>query len=272
MRKLLLVTVVGLLIGTACGKSGPTLDPLALISGAGARAQSEKTAKVSMSVTATAEGRSFSLDGAGALNFVDQAAQFSFDLGKMVQALGGSLPPGTPSTLDFVFTGSYTYFKAPPGASIGAGKSWLKIDTKKLAGAAGAQSFTSDPKSFFDSLKGVSGTITKGANEKVRGIDTTIYKTTIDLEKAVKAVPENQRAALRAQLKQYGSSKIPVTVWVGKDNLIYREEIQAAIPGAGNANVTIEFYDYGKPVSLSIPSDQESLTVTPAEFLRLLGL
>jgi hypothetical protein len=269
IRKVLLVSVVCLVVGTACGNSS---DPLSLIKNSGARAASAKTAKISMTVTTTAQGQSFSLDGAGVADFNAKAVQFSFDFGKMFQAIGGQLPSGMPTTFEFVFAENSMYFKAPPGAGFSASKPWLKINLKDLSGAAGTQSFSSDPRGFLDALKGVSGGIKKTGNENVRGVETTIYKGSIDIQKALAQVPAERRAQLQSLLKQYGTKDFPVTVWVGKDGRTYRMVIEETLPGLGSATVKLEFFDYGKPVTVHVPTDAESTPISAQEFQRLLSL
>jgi hypothetical protein len=267
MRKVLLLSFTCLLLGTACGKGA---DAVGLIRNSGARAVSAKTAKIAMSVTSNAGGRSVSLDGSGAADFAEKAVQFSFDFGKMFAELGGAIPTGTPTTFDFVFARGSMYFKAPPGAKVNT--PWLKVELKDLSSVSGSQSFSSDPRGFLDALKGVSGEIKKSGTEKVRGVDTTVYKGTIDIQKALAQAPIAQREQLDALLKQYGANKLPVTVWVADDGLVYRMLIHQTIQQLGTADVKIEFYDYGKPVTVQIPSASESTEVTAQQFLKLLSL
>ena len=269
IRKVLLVSLTCLVVGTACGKSGA--DPLSLIKGSSARAVSAKTAKITMSVTASAAGQSFSLDGTGAADFSAKAVQFSFDFGKMFEGLGGSPPPGMPTTFEFVYAGTSMYFKAPPGAKVAQNKPWLKVEIKDLTGVSGTQSFSSDPRGFLDALKGLSA-VTKSGTEKVRGVDTTTYKGSIDVQKALEGVPSEKRDEMSALLKQYGATAFPVTVWVGADGLVYRILIQQSLQGLGTADVKLEFFDYGKPVNVRVPSESESTEVTPEEFMQLLSL
>jgi hypothetical protein len=267
-KKALVLVVAVLAVGAACGK-GTATDPVALIQGSSARAQAQRSARVSMVITTSFAGRSFDLTGGGAEDFANHASSFSFDLGSMLRSLG-SVPSGVPTSFDFVFKGTFAYLKAPPGSNIAQGKTWLKIDTKQLVGASGGSSFSSDPTKFFDALKGVSGTVTKTGTETVHGENTTIYSASIDINRALSQAAPDQRDALRAQLKQFGTATIPVKVWLGDDNLIRRESFEVSVAG-GSAKTTIEFYDYGKPVTVSIPSESETLTVSASQIRSILG-
>ena len=95
-----------------------------------------------------------------------------------------------------------------------AGKEWLGFDLDKSLAAAGlsgldmSQLQQQDPSQTLRLLRASSTRVTKAGKAQVRGVETTRYKATLDLEKALTAtadelgLDEQQRKALRAAAKE----------------------------------------------------------------------
>jgi hypothetical protein len=73
---------------------------------------------------------------------------------------------------------------------------------------------------------------------------------------------------VEAQLDQLGDAEMPVDVWVDADGLPRRLQIDlggmVAAMGldGGSAVMTIEFFDYGVPVDIEVPSPDEVTPIT----------
>jgi hypothetical protein len=156
------------------------------------------------------------------------------------------------------------------------GGKWMKVDTGKLR-SDGASSFgaTSDPTQYLDFLNGVSDKVTNAGHETVRGIDTTHYMATIDLQRALdrEGVDPSVHKELQAAFDQLGVDLplIPADVWIDAEGrmrkltmvLDFGSVLGAAgrVPGAGGESplmtMTVELHDFGAPVHVQAPSADE---------------
>ena len=107
--------------------------------------------------------------------------------------------------------------------------------------------------------------------EEVRGVSTTHYRTSVDLTKYAKLVPESQREQVSSMLdelvQQTGLREIPVDVWVGEDGLVRRLELTMTMTQPGStqtaaASMSYEMFDYGEPVHITLPLPSETVDVT----------
>jgi hypothetical protein len=101
--------------------------------------------------------------------------------------------------------------------------------------------------------------------EEVRGVDTTHYTATVDVAKAAAAVPAAMRATVEKIRDLLGIADIPTEVWIDGDGRARRvsQTIDYAqtrsprtIPAEAlpkQVKVTVDYYDFGAPVSVSIP-------------------
>jgi hypothetical protein len=96
----------------------------------------------------------------------------------------------------------------------------------------------------------------------VRGIQTTRYRVTVDLDRALESLPQAEGAILRLALERKDMSEVafePFDVWIDDQNLVRRVKSAMSVTGKEttektDTRFTLEFYDYGKPVSIKIPS------------------
>jgi hypothetical protein len=167
---------------------------------------------------------------------------------------------------DQILASDATYTRIPrelfPGSSNAA---WLKLG----AGSKGQPPFgfgPSDPARLLDLLKAASSVHQVKSGEE-RGVPVARYRATLDLERALRELPDDERAAFRALIRQYwvdGAEKgIPLDLAVDYDGLLRRVDI--TIPEG--QELTVEFFDYGLDVvAKPPPSDQ---VVTLEELVRL---
>ena len=118
-------------------------------------------------------------------------------------------------------------------------------------------------------LRGASGAIDELRHEKVRGIDTTHYRATIDINKAAAAAPDTARAAIKQISETFGIVRVPVDAWIDDDGRARRisetidysrAKSSPTLPANSlpkRVQVTLEYYDFGTPVTAPVPpSDQ----------------
>lgn len=146
---------------------------------------------------------------------------------------------------------------------------WLKLDLSGLGGGAGDPtgglgSLGSDPSQILQALRGVGGVETVG-REKVRGVETTHYRVTVDVATALDQVPAEEREQLGEALEQLGDEPIPADLWVDDDGYLRRMSMELDEPGgAGTMELVLEMFDFGEPVDVQAPPPSEVADLTAA--------
>lgn len=201
--------------------------------------------------------------GEGAMDFSNRRATLTLHVGGQ--------------SIDAVVSGTAIYEHVPQLVDKIAGKQWLKVDFDALGQAAGiqglgnlAQSQSNDPTAGLQYLRGASGTINKLGKEKVRGVDTTHYRATLDINKAAAAAPASVRATIRQISTTFGVTTVPVEAWIDGDGRARR--IQETIDYSGatktkpnlpanslpkRVQTTLEYYDFGAAVAATVPQPEQ---------------
>lgn len=269
---LVLVLLFGLLF-TACG-GVPAATIIARIPDRTAQASTAR-----MALTSALSGNSpgiqmqMQVNGQGVFDFANQVGELTIDLGQLGAAAGG------PSSLKTVFVKDTVYTQLP-GAR---GAQWVKIGPEQLQQmglpASSAQSGQNDPRATLQMLRGVSDDVTEVGKEDVRGETTAHYRGTVNLDKAVEQSPPEVRPQVQQAVQQLGTRQMPVDVWVDKQGrmrrLSYELDLsnamasqagasqsgapkgQAVPAGLGKMLVTIELFDFGVPVNVTPPPDNQ---------------
>lgn len=125
-------------------------------------------------------------------------------------------------------------------------------------GAAG------DPTRQLEYLRGVSNSVDKIGTEKVRGVQTTHYRATVDLRKEAAGQDAEVKEAHEKIVKQLGTSKLPVEVWLDDKNRVRRYAMDVSAPGmpeGGKMQTSIlaEYYDFGTPVDVQAPPRDQTM-------------
>lgn len=279
---LALVSVLAALV-VGCGgtSSAPArqLDSLASVVERTAEADTARfDLALEMSFPGAPEPFAFGVDGA--FDTALKRAQMTIDLSSLMSmlgtlggALGGDVSGelGSPEDwkLEAILDGDVVYVKVPKFAvdEVPGGKSWIKGDLETLSQAGGGSVDLgslggSDPRELLQFLDAVSDDLETVGRESQRGVDTTHYRATLDLAKALEMSAGKQAAAalgnVEQLLEQSGLATVPVDVWVDDDDLLRRLDIGFTVsqPGQGEAEVsmTFELYDYGEPLFIELPS------------------
>jgi hypothetical protein len=201
------------------------------------------------------------------------------DMGAMFRDLaeqtGESLPDGFDEPMRVVADGTTMYMQMPFAGVLGAPSGWLEIDLSEL-GMGADQLGAYDLRSTLETLRGASGEPDVVGTEQVRGVETTHYRVTVDLAKALEEAPESARAALE-QMGGAGDlegAEMDVDVWIDADGLPRRQSMDMAnlfgSMGMGDTSVTmtIEYFDFGEAVDIVVPSPDE---VTPFDLTDAFG-
>jgi hypothetical protein len=248
MARRSLAVLVLLLVLAGCGGSGGgggksvSGDPIALAAA--------KTSRVG-SVEAD-----FSLSGSGTKGHgngvFNTGARPSGQLTMSVTSGGQDLK------IDTVISGNVLYIRSPTFAGLSGGKQWVKIDLAVIARQRGIDlssllKTSPTPASALAYLRGSGGQVRRVGSDSVRGVETTHYKVTVDLERAAKRADGDARQSLRSVIQLSGVRKLPVDVWLDGDG--YVRKVVYSSPGrAGQrARVTMELHDFGKRVTIKPP-------------------
>jgi hypothetical protein len=174
---------------------------------------------------------------------------------------------------------------------VGGGKPWIAVDLPGVAKNGGPFGSPlglmgpSDPSQAIAYLEKVSNDVKLVGPEKIRGVDTTHYAATLDLEKAIDSstnVPPGLRDNLKSLSGLFGT--IPADIWIDGDGRLRQERIQLDIdemfsrmaPDATEPSdhvvvtATLNLYDFGTPVSVEAPpADQVSHLPNAGDFPSL---
>ncbi len=177
--------------------------------------------------------------------------------GRLAMTVEGN--SGGATTVDTISSGNLLYIRSPVfQQAIPPGKEWVRVDLAKLAKQQGVDlgslvDSNPTPKSALAYLRGSTGEVQELGKEKVKGEDTTHYKTTIDLEQAARRAKGSTRQSIRRVIDVAGVTKLPVEVWVGDDGYV-RKVTYAQHSGRNqSAKITMEMYDFGSPVTITAP-------------------
>jgi hypothetical protein len=266
--------MVGVLLVTgACGSNSSDDEaggtkakqqtPLDAVLASSAKTAEAKSSKLAFSLLTQGvqgvPGGSITITGEGAFDYPGRQGAFTMNVPQLGQ-------------VEAVSTGSTIYQKFPPqlAARLG-GKPWLKIDLNQAGQAAGidfnslSQASSGDPTQALQFLRGAGADMVEVGKEQVRGEAVTHYRGTVDMNKAAAAAPPEQQQTYQ-KLAQIYAQPLPVEVWIDGDGRLRKmtyavdlsrlnlppEATEGQKP-TGNLNFTIELFDFGTPVSVTVP-------------------
>ncbi len=250
MRRLALLLVV--LPLAACGGSKSSappsnLTPVAYVKQAALQTAHTPSEHATFNGSVDAAGQVVILSGAG--DFDNTKHQGSMHVDFSVSGLSGPI--------DEVLDGTTIYVKSPIiSSSIPKGKTWLKIDLRKALKSRGidlSSLLFQNPAQPLAQLQS-SRDVTKVGDETIGGVDTTHYRGRIDASK----IPQGAKIQSLTHAKY-----APYDVWIGKgDGYVHRVGLaySLAVPGAKRESITMtmNFSNYGKSVTVTVPSKADS--------------
>jgi hypothetical protein len=226
--------------------------------------QAQKTARVD--VTVEAPGMPAPFATTAEVDFEAGVSHLTMDLSALAGL--GDAPPGLGTgPVEVLTKGSVVYFKMAGFELFGGGAKWLKLDASAMPGSEAGSSAppvatTPDASALLDLLKQQADSFTEVGHESVRGVDTTHYTAVID----VAAFARDHASALADPSLATGIPELDGTtatfdVWIDGDDLV-RKLVVHTDSSEGAATITVEFYDFGKPVDATIPADADTIDIT----------
>lgn len=179
-----------------------------------------------------------------------------------VSGAGTSGAPGQAIELRIV---DGVLYERPPAGSIPGAKPWIKADLSGASGTQGAgaspASLTGNPAETLQYLKGASDDVTRVGEATIRGTTTEHYRLTVDLQRAAGRIPEPKRARFLQALKAFGSTTLPIDVWVDDQGRVRRmsfsAQMQLGAQGSARIEETLDLFDFGVPVAVTAPPPSE---------------
>jgi hypothetical protein len=201
--------------------------------------------------------------GDGEFDFDDTKGHYTLDLSD----LGGQLGLPGSVTGDVLRDGDVVYLNFPLlGILFPNVKEWIKLELgsdSQLAGFdLGRFAEVVDPSLYLSYLEAATGEADEVGSEDVGGVQTTHYKTEIDLEQARDTAPESQRSTIDALIAS-GTETLPADVWIDQDGLVRKLMFEySGSGGVGVSSVSMELSDFGVGVALDLPSADEVTDVS----------
>jgi hypothetical protein len=312
------LALTGALVTAACGGGGSSgqkvvggtpADAKAALTAAAQKTAAADSAKVTMTFGAKGSGLpdssslTFEVSGSGVLGFVSKSGELTLDL--------SGVPKDTkttqvvPSSVHVVVVDGVGYMEIPPEfvSRAPAGKKWARLSGKDGAGAlalagggglSGLPDFT-DPSKALAALQSLGDTTAVGT-EKVRGVETTHYRTLVGLDKAFANSGSGTGTTTTSDVPNpfasvFANLKVPVDAWVGGDGLLRKMDMQVdlgsilgpligAFAGAFGAStsttgapfelklsISVELYDYGTKVDVAAPPADQVVDASAIEGL-----
>lgn len=239
MRALALLLLVAPLALVACGggtssSSEVKLTPTAYVKQAAQKSSSAGSVHMKLKGSVAVSGQSVILNGAGDFEKQDGSFQLDFNAG------------GLSGTVNAVIQGTVLYVRSPLFSdALPKGKTWLRLDLTKQAKAQGLDLTTlaaQDPSQTLARLTSL-GDVKDLGTEQVDGVDTTHYRG--HLAKPTAGQPAG-----------------PFDVWVGKDDGYVRRVQFAAGAADSPTRITMDLSDFGKDVTITVPSAAETADAT----------
>jgi hypothetical protein len=264
VRRALLLLAAALALAGCGGGETISFDPAA----SAANTVDAKSAKLAFDTSIEGGGQTLRMNGSGSVDFQQREATMTFDVGELLRGSGLPASPGERWTM--ITQGFVLYMHAPTLAQqLPGGKEWLKLDIAAVAKSQNVnlgqfrQLTQNDPTQMLDYLRATSGKIEKVGTEDVRGVETTHYRAEVDLDRVAEQAPAELRKTFRTSIQSLkqglGTDIVPVDVWVDDENLVRRLQEHLSVAGGGKIDFSVDFYDFGTPVTVTPPPASETL-------------
>jgi hypothetical protein len=220
-----------------------------------------QSSRMSFGVNIEAPGESGDMKGEGVFDYRRNTGQMKMDLSGLDHGM---------EDMEFIVDGDVIYMRGFDD-DLPAGKSWMKIDTTTIQGAAqfGELDRMNKPAVELQYLRAASKDVEEKGREKVRGVETTRYHAVIDLSKLAAEAAEEAPPGLRKQVRQeaknfagMGIDELPTDVWIDADGLLRKMTMDLSFEAEGEKvrmETSVELFDFGVPVKVNRPSAEETV-------------
>lgn len=146
---------------------------------------------------------------------------------------------------------------------------WLRIGFDELRERGLSQVGQQDPLAFVGATRGLTGEVEEIGAERVRDVEATRYRASVDIDRLEAEVPESSRAAIRASFGHLGIDRFPIDVWLDTEGRLVRLTSEIDLRGAaagGRMELGLELFDFGVAFDLARPPEE-----SVAEFGEVFG-
>src|SRR3954447_13393320 len=239
VRNLVATAAIALAMAGCGGSSGTdTLAPADAVRAAVSTTTQQPSSRMTMAMKTDA----------GAIK-VEMAGEGVFDYAKKLGTMSMTIP-GSGQKVEAIMTPDTMYMKIPS-----QGSSYYSLPMKELGGT---QLGASDPASSLQVLTGLSDDVQSVGKEDVRGEETTHYRGTYDLKRAVTKLNGLPRQAIQKLIDSGSNTVVPFDAYVDSDGRLRKlvENTTTKVSSVqAHSTVTIELYDFGTPVDVTVPTD-----------------
>ena len=252
-----MLTLVLTLVGI--GASGPGSKDAAAQVELGARTTlAENTVAMQVSGSFTVDGQTVPVSGSGAADLSSHLENLTMSFNANGTLIDETvLADGDVADMQIVANGHNEISTVLPG------KDWVQLP---LSSSSGLGSGSTNILSQLQVLSRQGNTVTSLGPSTIDGNAVTGYQVTIG-KKAMAAAYQKAEAqggaeagVLKNELKSLTIKPPTISLWIGSDHLLQREEVAMSIGAAGttvSGDVTIDLSDYGVPVSVSVPASSD---------------
>lgn len=221
---------------------------------------------MNMTMTGVPEVGDITIEANGEVDNTSGLSHMTMDMSSVFGAMGDEAGlPADAGMMEVIVDGDTTYMKSSLFSMLGDdSKPWMKVPTEDQGSVTSGA--PSDPSKFLEFLENTGSEIEEVGTEEVRGVETTHIRTVLDTEALLADAPEEDKAEMQAQLDELGGAfdEIPVEAWVGEDGMVRRITMTFDFAATGDAelgntamDITVEMYDFGEPVDISVPDPSE---------------
>jgi hypothetical protein len=248
-----IVLVVATLIA-ACGGSstGDAAVSIETLQAAASNSQAAESSRFTMEITVDVEGEPTTVSVDGLSSGDGKTAELT-----VAMPIVGTIEERIVDGVIYMNLASF------PGAPEDLdGKQWVKLDPAQLddgvLGDLADQSESNSPRQGLEYLQGLSGDVENLGEESVGGRPATHYRASIDYAKVLERLPDSS-AETRATLSKLGT--VPAEIWIDDHDRVVKMQMtidgSAFGAGTGTAELTMELSDFGVPVDVQAPPEDE---------------
>lgn len=258
------VASIAVLAVSACGAQ-PVTDAAAG-GGTGVLAQLASDAagslQRSVETTGKADSVTVTMTGTSEGEQVDMRGVIAFGDSPKVQMTVADPAQGELTVL-MIGTAFYVSIPEAEQASM-EGKKWFKMDLASLGQGSDELAQQLDD---MDPVKGVQtllegDEVTVVGEESINGVQTVHYTSTVAVESYLGQLEPELREGVQQQLAEAGVTEVKTDVWIDEQ---YQPRRVRLVMGT-TSDMTIDYTDYGKPVSIEAPPADETL-----DFAEMIG-
>jgi hypothetical protein len=279
--------LLGVLLLAACGAQQEASSPADVLDQAAEKLEAAGSLRYTLDVSMRSRDmsdRPIPFRGEGVTTTEDERGIVLLDLAPMFKALiAHEAGPGQREFMESFFDhpedwraevryiGDKGWMRIPALTEVVGARPWIEIaDDEPESGLDIALGAAPDsPAALLPYLRAL-GPVDEVGGEEVRGLPTTRYQATVELERVPAQAPEGKRNALRKQIEraieQTGQRTVPIDVWVDDDLLPRRMRfVDVSPPGRDEKypttyRATMEILEYGVPVRVVRPPARHVMT------------